>query len=237
MNESSNAKIVGRVQALLAKAESTTFPEEAEALTAKAQELITRYAIDEAIAQQRRASGARPELRRLHIDAPYISAKAALLSAVGRANNVEVVYNTSGRATIVGFDSDLDTVELLFASLLVQATASMLRVPRDEVGPRVKAFRHAFLLAFAQRIAQRLRAAREAATREAAAEHGTSLVPLMDARQAAVAELLRQEFPHTRSARASVSHYGGYGAGAAAADGADIGNSRRLHGTTRALAR
>ena len=35
-------KVLGRVRALLAKAESTTFPEEAEALTAKAQELMAR---------------------------------------------------------------------------------------------------------------------------------------------------------------------------------------------------
>ena len=34
-----------RVRALLAKAESTTFPEEADALTAKAQQLMTRHAL------------------------------------------------------------------------------------------------------------------------------------------------------------------------------------------------
>jgi hypothetical protein len=237
MESSSNEKIVSRVQALLAKAESTTYPEEAEALTAKAQELITRYSIDAAIAQHRRAAGARPQLRRLHIDAPYISPKATLLSAVGRANNVEVVYNASGRASLVGFDTDLDTVEMLFASLLVQATAAMFRVPRDEVGPRVKAFRHAFLFAFAQRIGQRLADARAAATREAEVEHGASLVPLMDARRDAVAEMMKQEFPHTRSARTSVSHYGGYGAGRAAADRADLGGRGRLGGTDRALTR
>lgn len=39
-------KVIERVRALLAKAESTSFPEEAEAFTAKAQELITRHAID-----------------------------------------------------------------------------------------------------------------------------------------------------------------------------------------------
>ncbi|MEY2473496.1 MAG: hypothetical protein QOK28_2825 [Actinomycetota bacterium] len=237
MTESSNEKIVSRVQALLAKAESTTFPEEAEALTAKAQELITRYSIDQAVAQQRRAAGAKPALRRLHIEGPYISPKATLLSAVGRANNVEVVYNASGRASLVGFDTDLDTVELLFASLLVQATAAMFRVPRDEVGDRVKAFRHAFLFAFAQRIGQRLAQARAAATEQAASEHGASLVPLMDARRVAVEQMMRDEFPNTRTTRSSVSHYGGYSAGASAADRADIGARGRLSGSDRALTR
>ncbi|RST20878.1 bifunctional 3'-5' exonuclease/DNA polymerase [Streptomyces sp. WAC04770] len=38
-----------RIRALLAKAEATGFPEEAEALTAKAQELMARHSIDEAL--------------------------------------------------------------------------------------------------------------------------------------------------------------------------------------------
>jgi hypothetical protein len=37
------------VRALLAKAESTTYPEEADALTAKAQELMARHSIDRAM--------------------------------------------------------------------------------------------------------------------------------------------------------------------------------------------
>ena len=39
-------KKLSRVRALLAKAESSSFPEEAEALSAKAQELMTRHALD-----------------------------------------------------------------------------------------------------------------------------------------------------------------------------------------------
>ncbi len=46
---STDARVLGRVRALLAKAESTTFPDEAEALTTKAQELMARHAIDRAV--------------------------------------------------------------------------------------------------------------------------------------------------------------------------------------------
>ena len=45
----SGSRMLDRVRALLAKAESTTFPAEAEALTGKAQELIARHSIDEAL--------------------------------------------------------------------------------------------------------------------------------------------------------------------------------------------
>lgn len=237
MESSSNEKIVSRVQALLAKAESTTYPEEAEALVAKAQELMARYAIDEAVSLQQRAAGSRPKLQRMTIEAPYITAKASLLGAIGRANDVQVVYNRSGGASLIGYDADIEIVELLFSSLLIQATGAMLRVPREEIGPQVKAFRHAFLLAFANRIGQRLSEARTAVAEEVAAEGGASLVPLFSARRDAIDTMMKDEFPHLTTVKHSISHYGGYGAGRAAANRADIGNSGRLNGTTRALTR
>jgi hypothetical protein len=45
----SEPRMLGRIRALLAKAESTEFPEEAEALTAKAQQLMAHHSIDEAL--------------------------------------------------------------------------------------------------------------------------------------------------------------------------------------------
>jgi hypothetical protein len=42
-------RILDKVRALLAKAESTEFPEEAEALSARAQELMAKYSIDQAV--------------------------------------------------------------------------------------------------------------------------------------------------------------------------------------------
>jgi hypothetical protein len=39
-------KLLSRIRSLLAKAESTEIPDEAEALSARAQELISRYALD-----------------------------------------------------------------------------------------------------------------------------------------------------------------------------------------------
>ena len=42
-------RMLGRIRALLAKAESTEFPEEAELLTAKAQQLMAQHSIDEAL--------------------------------------------------------------------------------------------------------------------------------------------------------------------------------------------
>ncbi len=236
MTTPSNSKIVSRVQALLAKAESTEFPEEAEALFSKAQELMARHSIDEVLARQRSTTD-RPGMRIVQMEAPYASAKFTLISAVGRANDVQVVGDANYRMTMFGYATDLDAVELLFASLVVQATRSMFRVPREDVGSRVKAFRHAFLVAFAHRVGQRLHEARARTEAAVVSERGAGLVPLLDAKRDAIAQLAADTFPHVQSKRASMSHAGGYYAGRDAADRADLGNKGQINGSGRALAR
>jgi hypothetical protein len=47
--DSGRARVLSKIRALLAKAEATGYAAEAEALTAKAQHLMTRHAIDEAL--------------------------------------------------------------------------------------------------------------------------------------------------------------------------------------------
>ena len=76
-----------RVRALLAKAESTTFPEEAEALTAKAQELMARHAIDQAVLDAGSNGGSAGVVGwRIGIDDPYAAAKSILLYRIAVAN-------------------------------------------------------------------------------------------------------------------------------------------------------
>ena len=73
--------VLEKVRALLAKAESSTFEAEAEALTAKAQELMARHRIERALVE-RRTNGARsqPIARRIQVDDPYSDPKALLLA-------------------------------------------------------------------------------------------------------------------------------------------------------------
>src|SRR5690349_24678935 len=52
-----DAKVLDRVRALLAKAESTSYEEEADAFTAKAHQLMSRYAIDAALPDRGRSAG------------------------------------------------------------------------------------------------------------------------------------------------------------------------------------
>ena len=120
-------RVLNRVRALLAKAESTTFPAEAEAFTAGAQALMARHSIDLALlaATEQSASDA-PGGRRIGIDNPYEGPKATLLGAVASANRCRTVWSQQfGFGTAVGFPTDVDGMEMLFTSLLVQATTAM----------------------------------------------------------------------------------------------------------------
>ena len=225
-----DARVLRRIRALLAKAESTEYPDEAEALTAKAQELMTRHAVDAALLD----AGGTPQradvaTRRVHVDDPYVRAKTQLLGAVADANGVRLVwYQSLGIANLVGLAADLDAVELLFTSLLLQvgqALAAAERAAGRRSGSR--SFRRAFLLGYAGRIGERLTSARERATAAAAAEQGVDLLPVLRSRQVAVDDVFTELFPRVRSTRSRSSmDAGGYWAGRAAAESADVGSRR-----------
>src|SRR4051794_24097650 len=87
--EAVDARALSRIRGLLAKAESTDFEAEAEALTAKAQELMARHAIDTAMLGRRGgapAAAGEVQARRLHLDDPHPEAKAPLRQAGGAAD-------------------------------------------------------------------------------------------------------------------------------------------------------
>jgi Protein of unknown function (DUF2786) len=226
-----DARALRRIRALLAKAESTEFPDEAEALTAKAQELMTRHAVDAALLDAGGRAPARAAVvtRRVHVDDPYVRAKMQLLGVVADANGVRLVwYQTLGIANLVGVAADLDAVELLFTSLLLQVGQALGAAERA-AGRRsaARSFRRAFLLGYAARIGERLTSARDRATTAAAAEQGVDLLPVLRSRQVAVDDAFTELFPRVRSSRSRSSmDAAGYWAGRAAADSADVGSRR-----------
>jgi hypothetical protein len=220
-----------RIRGLLAKAESTEFPDEAEALTAKAQELMTRYSVDAALLEAGPSPTGGPAVgtRRVHVRDPYVRAKMQLLAAVAEANDVRVVWYTSvGIANLVGVRADVAAVELLFTSLLLQvaqALAAAERAQRQRCASR--SFRRSFLLGYSHRIGERLQTARRRATAQAAAEQGVDLLPVLRSRQAAVEERVAELFPRVRATRSRASvDAGGWYAGREAAERADVGVRR-----------
>lgn len=226
--------LLTRIQALLTKAESTEFPEEAEALVAKAQDLMTRHAIDEAtLAAAGRASTDAITEREVVIEAPYASAKASLLAGIAIANRCKVRRNRITNAYyLFGFTSDMAIVEQLFASLLVQAARAMAAAPIPD-GDTPRRFRHAFMLAYAHRTHQRLVEATTAATADHATSQSTALVLVDRARQ--VDAEYAAAFPNLRTKRHSYSSSAGRTAGRTAADRASLGGPSVGAGARRAL--
>ena len=226
IDDPEQARMLEKVRALLAKAESTTFEEEAEAFTAKAQELMARYAIDAAIVDAGASDLPEAGGIRIGIDEPYATPKAVLLGRIAIANRCRSVWSDGlGLATVFGSHGDLRAVEVLYTSLLVQAVTAMQRAGSqvDVAGrSRTRSFRHAFLLAFADRIGERLEEAGRAAERAATEEVGGSFLPVLASRAEAAERARDAAFPRRSKMRTSLSNVAGYRAGRAAADTASL---------------
>lgn len=219
-------KLLARVQALLAKAEATDYEQEADALAAKAQELVSRHSLERLLAQASSGQpGQRPDVRRLWIEAPYVFPKAMLVQVVADANRCRsVVTEALGCCTLVGSPGDLDAVEVLVPSLLVQAHVALTRCGRqaDRSGrSRTRSFRQSFLLAYADRIGERLRSADEQAA--ASSGRGAELVPVLARHREQVDSALEELFPEAVGRAGHVNNPQGWYAGLAAADQALLG--------------
>lgn len=226
--------VLHKVRSLLAKAESSTFEDEAAAFTAKAQELMARHAIDRAmIAESTRGARVRPGERTVHLEAPYAREKYLLLSAVARVNDARAVYCASTRtADLVGFDEDLRTVEVLFTSLLVQATAAMVARGTSEATRR-RRYRQSFLIAYSRRIEERLEAARDAAVRAVDEERGGTVLPVLASRAAEVEAELARRFPQLRSMPVTARDARGWRDGTVAGSEAQLGDDASVTGPAR----
>ncbi|MGC5033753.1 DUF2786 domain-containing protein [Micromonospora sp. DT229] len=238
-----DARLLDRVRALLAKAESTTFPAEAETYTAKAQELATRHSLDEALLAARCADPAPvvPYARRIGVDHPHEKEKASLLDVVARANRCHTVSSPElAFSTVFGFDTDIEAVDLLYTSLLVQAHRAMARAepPGGKAGRRrLKAFRQSFLVAFTVRIDERLTEAAQLALAQVTGPgEGTGradpadLLPVLAARDEQIRDTMRRVFPHTVRARGSrVDSREGWESGRQAADRATLPTDTGRH--------
>ncbi|WP_338769853.1 DUF2786 domain-containing protein [Nocardia vulneris] len=120
-------RMLTRIGGLLRQAESTDNEHEAEAFLAAAQRLATRSSIDLTVARAHVAGRERrptPIQRMIPIGEPGkrgLRTYVQLFVAIASANDVRCdVARTSTQVYAYGFDSDINTCEALYASLLVQ---------------------------------------------------------------------------------------------------------------------
>jgi hypothetical protein len=214
--------VLARIRKLLAVAEHPTTPAfEADAAARAAERLMSKYAVDAALLEAATPTGVRPQSRTLTVETPYATAKTMLVGAVANAYGVRAITHRSTgpvRMTLVGFAADLQIVDLLYTSLLLQATTA-LRRQRS----RGRAFRRAFLIGFAAEVGQRLAAAHQ----EAMADTGTASTELvLRDRRREVEDAVREQFPRLRTSRATVSDANGLVAGRRSGADANLGAHR-----------
>jgi Protein of unknown function (DUF2786) len=236
--------LLERVRKLLAKAEAEgVTPEEAEALTGKATELMARYGIDRALLAAAQPQTDRPANKIIDVYNPWSQVKGHLLSGLAaaiRCTCVQLPRTVAGgtRIHVFGYASDLERAEILYTSLLIQMAHGLIaaRVP---AGVRsVRAWRRSWLLGYTSAVVGRVRAAEEraaaAASREPATGPSTALV-LADRADVVRGECARA-YPHTRRMR--VTYTGnGYADGYTEGQRADVGAARVRASAGRALTR
>lgn len=125
-------KVLERVQKLLAKAEGTEYEEERAIFVKKADDLMTKYMVEQwevdqfsrAISKQRK-----PELREFRFDTSneweVRNALANMFAATARFCRCELgpIWTSSGK--VVGYPADLNYLEMLFISLQVQMASAL----------------------------------------------------------------------------------------------------------------
>ncbi|MFZ0666132.1 MAG: DUF2786 domain-containing protein [Acidimicrobiales bacterium] len=215
-----------RVRALLAKAESTPFEEEAEAFTEKAQELMTRYSIDAALLAAHSAgerTGPNPGGVRIAIDDPYSQAKAVLLATIAGASGCRAMWSKHlGFSTVFGFEGERKSVDLLYTSLLVQASKAMMRTGKAGRHARSRSFRQSFLAGFADRIGQRLEETARTVISDVEKEQEGALLPVLAERSRMVDDCAREAYPKFGEFSFSTRDWLGWDSGTRAADAAEI---------------
>jgi Protein of unknown function (DUF2786) len=222
-----------KVRKLLAKAEDPgCTPAEAAALNDKAAELIAKYGVDQALLAAVTPGADLVGDRVISLYAPYALDKAALLGTVAmalRCRSVRakkrVVDGWAYTMHLFGFAADLERTELLYTSLLVQASYGLAaaQVPRNEPAA---AFRRSWLAGFTQAVGNRLREAERRASDEAASGAGTSVALVLADRTGQVDRRMSEAYPRLGMAPPRRLAGSGGHRGYAAGQRADLGGTR-----------
>jgi hypothetical protein len=227
--------LLDRVRKLLAKAEDEgCTPEEAEALTAKAADLMARYGIDRALLGALRPETDRPADRKFRFEAPWADVKAHLLAALAtglRCQCVQTQTEDGPRLHVFGYSSDLERAEILFTSLLVQMARALAKQAVPGYGNSAKAWRRSWMLGYCAAVVARVRAAEEEAVAaagadaDAAADVGSSAAVVLADRSLTVRLQVSAAYPRLKKKRVTYSG-SGYGDGYREGQKADIGGGK-----------
>jgi Protein of unknown function (DUF2786) len=243
--------MLSRIRKLLAKAEDeASTPDEAEALTRKAAELMARYGVERALLGAARPDTDKPADRMISLRNPWTAVKGHLLAGLATALRCQcvLVNRHDGKAAhIFGYASDLERTDILFTSLLVQMARALTAQDVPARGGTAKAWRRSWMLGYITAVVARVQAAEDAAVTSAssdgrpeagarAAAGGRSAALVLADRSLIVRQRLESAYPRIRRTR--ITYTGsGYGDGYREGQKADIGGSKIRSRSAGALGR
>jgi hypothetical protein len=232
-----------KIRALLELAENESTEEARATFLVKAQELMVKHSIDEAMiraAGGNEIGGVDGEIWfREDKTSLLIKAKRELLSGLANLNRCKLIsHGKSGRdyMTLVGFESDRKAVAMMFTSVMLQLQTDMSTQERlGRVSGPLRGWRVSFAHGYGRRVYARLRDAQARQMASATDARPGSALVLRD-QSALVADRFQQMFPNTISRKTSLSinNREGYAAGDAAGYRADLGGFR-VGGTDRKM--
>lgn len=221
-----NTKIIDRVRAMLAKAEATDFPEEAELFAQKAHELIAHHMLTEADLDAGPATVRTYGRRTLWLEQNgYVLVRRLLLSNICAAYGATFAYRAEvwrdGRywtsIDLFARDDYLLAIEVLFQTLDGQA----LRLMKTRRGMRD---RRSWYAGFADAIGDRL----ERVNQQADKDSEGALLPLLRSDLDGARHAMEDEFDNLRTVKQRAAPIDPFAADAGRSAGrtADLGGER-----------
>lgn len=234
------SKIKERIRKALALSENAgaTEAERAQAL-ATASSLMTNHQIQRSTLDLGEARQERITERTFEHVAPYTVEKSLLLGRVADALGLGIVHWGTGKTTVrtvvYGFESDLELLDMIYTSLLLQQAHEFKRaeIPRYLFGARVAAWRRDWMTGFAYTASKRVREAHRREVEkfdsdQAASGGSASGAELaLTGRREAVTAHLKARYPGLKSRKPrSLYHDDAVGQGGAAGLRTDVGATR-----------
>jgi Protein of unknown function (DUF2786) len=236
---SEQEKWMDKIQKILAKAERAGTQEEADVFFAKAQELMTKWGIEESMLAKEGKST--DEIIREHITlnrSGLFKSMVQMFVAVAIPNDVKVLlyspsqYKKYAGVDLIGWKSDVEKVKMMYASLWIQSAMEQKRSMPAEVKTRnwtgVDRWRRSFRLHYAYRIGERLDEIKRITVQDQVSHSadGNGMQLAIIDRGKAVQSYMNKIPTKAAQNRSVKTDWDGANAGRSAANRADLGQTR-----------
>lgn len=226
--------VINKIRGLLAKAESTEYEAEAEALLDKATSLMASHRVSEAMLAEAGKAAEDPMVVQKVTIGTWTVSKTHLLINIGQAFGCHTTRESWGNKKalqVIGHQSDVETVVALMTHLEIQLDRALLAQKGWDKGD-TRRVRANFARAWCLRVAERVEEHYATAVKEAVQDQGgssSSVALVLRDRSLETDDFFEETQgykPRYRTSNLNLTDRSAFGAGRAAGNRADIGAGR-----------